>query len=312
MNIYKETNEKLAKLSPRKLIEMANVELICTTDDPIDDLRWHELLASDKTMKTKVLPTFRPDKGINIELTGFSDWISSLAMVVGYEIKELETFKRVLAERIVFFHKHGCRLSDHALDFVNYEMTTTEEVALIFEKALRKETLSQSEIRKFKGHLLVYLGRLYHKYGWIQQYHIGALRNVSSRMYREIGPDAGYDSINDSLIALPLSQLLNALDETKELPKTILYTLNPSDYEVAITLMQAFQGDNIPGKIQFGAPWWFLDNIDGIFKQLKALGNNALLARFVGILTDSRSFFSLIPATSIFDASCAILSVVRS
>ena len=195
MDIYQEVNQKLALLSPRKLIEMSNVESICTTDDPIDDLKWHELISADKTMKTKVLPAFRPDKGLNIELPTFVGWTDLLSKVVGYEIKDLDTFKRALSERIEYFHEHGCKLSDHALDFVNYELTTEEEVALIFERALRKEALSRSEIRKFKGHLLVYLGRLYHKYGWVQQYHIGALRNVSSRMFGVLGADTGYDSI---------------------------------------------------------------------------------------------------------------------
>ncbi|MDD5293530.1 MAG: glucuronate isomerase, partial [Candidatus Izemoplasmatales bacterium] len=164
--------------------------------------------------------------------------------------------------------------------------------ALIFERALRKESLSRSEIRKYKGYILVFLGKLYHQYGWVQQYHIGALRNVSSRMFEKLGPDTGYDAINDSAIALPLSELLDSLDQTESLPKTILYTLNPSDFEVAITLMQAFQGENIPGKIQFGSPWWFLDTKDGMKKHFRALGNNGLLARFIGMLTDSRSFLS--------------------
>ena len=290
--IYREVNEKLQNLSARKLIALSNVESICTTDDPTDTLEWHERLARDPTMKTVVMPAFRPDKALNIEQATFVSWTTRLSQVVDYEIKEITAFKKALAERIVYFHDHGCRLSDHALDFVNYEVTTEEEVALIFERALRKEALSRSEIRKFKGHLLVFLGRLYHQFGWVQQYHIGALRNLSSRSFAHLGPDTGYDAINDSAIAVPLAQLLNSLDLTEELPKTILYTLNPSDYELAITMMQAFQGGGIPGKIQFGAPWWFLDNIDGTLKHIKALGNNALLARFIGMLTDSRSFLS--------------------
>lgn len=290
--IFDEVNRKLHGLTPRKLIELSHVETVCTTDDPTDDLKWHELLQADQTMKTKVLPAFRPDKGINIELTTFVDWIRALQAVVGFPITNITDLKKALEERVKFFHDHGCRLSDHALDFVNFERTSEEETAMIFERALRKESLSRSEIRKYKGYILVFLGKLYHQYGWVQQYHIGALRNVSSRMYEKLGPDTGYDAINDSAIALPLSELLDSLDQTESLPKTIIYTLNPSDFEVAITLMQAFQGENIPGKIQFGSPWWFLDTKDGMKKHFRALGNNGLLARFIGMLTDSRSFLS--------------------
>ena len=290
--IYDKVNEKLAKLSARKLIEQSGIEVICTTDDPTDDLKWHSLLARDTKMKTRVFPAFRPDKALNIELTGYLNWVHTLALVVGYPIENLKTFEQALFDRVKYFHELGCRLSDHALDFVNFEKAEAEEVGMIFERALRKESLSRSEIRKYKGYVLGFLGRLYHQYGWVQQYHIGALRNISTRMYERLGPDTGYDAINDSPFALPLSELLDSLDRTGELPKTILYTLNPRDFEVAITLMQTFQGDGIPGKIQFGSPWWFLDTIDGMRKQLKALGNNGLLARFIGMLTDSRSFLS--------------------
>ncbi|MBN2505001.1 MAG: glucuronate isomerase [Bacilli bacterium] len=290
--IYALVNKKLENFSARRLIEMSNVEAICTTDDPIDTLQWHELIRKDSSMKTKVLPAFRPDKGLNIELPDFLGWIAKLAEVVGFPLDSLTAFEQAMESRVEFFHSHGCRLSDHALDFVNYEKASRDEAAFIFERALRKESLSRSEIKKYKGYVLVFLGKLYHRYGWVQQYHIGALRNVSTRMYNVLGPDTGYDMINDISFAVPLSQLLDHLDQTNELPKTIIYTLNPRDFESAITMIQAFQGEQVPGKIQFGAPWWFLDNIDGMEKHFKALGNNGLLARFVGMLTDSRSFLS--------------------
>ncbi len=290
--IYDKVNLKLEKLTARKLIELSDVETICTTDDPTESLHWHELLKQDPTMKTKILPAFRPDKGLNIENGTFVNWVNKLSLVVGYQINCLADFKKALAERIEYFHLHGCRLSDHALDFMNYAESTELEITQIFEKAIGKEPLNRTEIKKYKGNILVFLGRLYHKHGWVQQYHIGALRNVSTRMYEKLGPDTGYDAINDKSIALPLSQLLDSLDTTNELPKTILYALNPRDFEVCITLMQAFQGGSIPGKIQFGSPWWFLDTIDGMKKHLKAVANNGLLARFVGMLTDSRSFLS--------------------
>jgi glucuronate isomerase len=291
-SIYKEVNKKLETLTARKMIEMSNVDVICTTDDPTDTLEWHEKLEKDNTFKTKVLPAFRPDKAINIELSWFQDWVLKLSKVVGYSLSDLELFKKAITERIDFFHERGCLLSDHALDVVMYEKATPEEVAAIYEKAIHHEELSSREIRKYKGYMLVFLGIEYNKRGWVQQYHIGALRNLSERMLKNLGPDTGFDGINDGLIARPLSHLLDALDSTGELPKTILYTLNPRDFEVAITMMAAFQGGGIPGKIQFGSAWWFLDTIDGMTKQIKALGNNGLLSKFVGMLTDSRSFLS--------------------
>lgn len=290
--IYDAVNTKLETITARKMISMSNVEVIVTTDDPTDSLEFHEKLAQDQTFLTKVLPAFRPDKAINIDLSWFQEWILKLSKTVGYALSSLELLKKALGERIRYFHDRGCRLSDHALDVVMYEKATPEEVAAIYEKALRHEHLTSVEVRKYKGHLLVFLGTEYHALGWVQQYHIGALRNVSERSLKNLGPDTGFDAINDGLIAKPLSQLLDALDQTGELPKTILYTLNPRDFEVAITLMAAFQGGGIPGKIQFGSAWWFLDTIDGMTKQIKALGNNGLLSRFVGMLTDSRSFLS--------------------
>jgi len=291
-SIYQQVNHKLETLSARKLIEMSNVETICTTDDPTDNLEWHEKLAQDQTFKTRVLPAFRPDKVVNIELPWFKGWIERLATVVGYELDSLAQLEKALSSRIQYFHDHGSRLSDHALDVVMYEKATEEEVSHIYQKALKNQPLSKDDIRKYKGYLLVFLGKQYNKLGWVQQYHIGALRNLSERMLKEIGPDTGFDAINDGLIARPLSHLLDALDSTGELPKTIIYTLNPRDFEVAISMMQAFQGGGIAGKIQFGSAWWFLDTIDGMTKQIKALANNGLLSRFIGMLTDSRSFLS--------------------
>lgn len=290
--IYEKVNLKLETMTARKMIEQSNVDVICTTDDPTDTLEWHIKLKEDSTFKTKVLPAFRPDKAINIELSWFQDWILKLSRVVGYPLTSLESLKKALIERIDFFHEQGSRLSDHALDDVMYEKATVDEVAAIYEKALRLDPLSQKEIRQYKGHMLVFFGKAYHQRGWVQQYHIGALRNLSERNLKNLGPDTGFDAINDGLIAKPLAGLLDALDSTNELPKTILYTLNPRDFEVAITMMQAFQGGGIPGKIQFGSAWWFLDTIDGMTKQIKALANNGLLSKFVGMLTDSRSFLS--------------------
>ena len=291
-SIYKNVNKQLEHLTARKLIEMSHVETICTTDDPVDSLKWHDLLAKDSSFKTKVLPAFRPDKAINLELSWFRSWIDELSSVTQMDLTSFDSLKKALVNRIDYFHQRGCRLSDHALDVILYEKATEEELSVIYEKAYHGISLSKEEIKKYKGNLLVFLGREYKKRGWVQQYHIGAFRNLSERMLQKLGPDTGFDAINDGLIAKPLAELLNALDHTDELPKTILYTLNPRDFEVAITIMAAFQGGGIRGKIQFGSSWWFLDTIDGMTKQIKALANNGLLSQFVGMLTDSRSFLS--------------------
>lgn len=290
--IYDDVNQQLEKLSARKLIEMSHVETVVTTDDPTDTLEWHEKIANDDSISFKVLPAFRPDKAINIDLDWFNAWIIRLGEVVGYEVSSIDQLEKAIEERVEFFHRHGCRLSDHGLDEIVYEDSTKDEINTILKKALKNETLTKKEISQYKAHVLVFLGKTYHKYGWVQQYHIGAHRNVNKRRLESLGPDTGFDAINDGLIAKPLSQLLDTLDGSDQLPKTILYTLNPRDFEVAITTMQAFQGDGIPGKIQFGSSWWFLDTIDGMTKQIKALGNNGLLSRFIGMLTDSRSFLS--------------------
>jgi glucuronate isomerase len=290
--IYHHVNDKLKKMTPRDIIEMSNVEIICTTDDPVDQLNHHLQISKDPTFKTKVIPAFRPDKGVNIEAASFIPWIKKLEEVVGYQIKDLESFEKALSSRVHYFHQLGSRLADHALDVIQFEKATSQEVNEIFKKGLQGITLDEKELKKYKGYLLVFLGKQYHNLGWVQQYHIGAFRNLSTRNFNALGPDTGFDGIQDQAIALPLRDLLDTLDLTNQLPKTILYTLNPRDFEVAITLMQAFQGDGIAGKIQFGSAWWFLDTIDGMTKQIKALANNGLLSRFVGMLTDSRSFLS--------------------
>ncbi|MFH0992726.1 MAG: glucuronate isomerase, partial [bacterium] len=290
--IYDDVGQKLTTLTARKLVEMSHVETLCTTDDPADSLEWHAKLAADPTFSVKVLPAFRPDKSVNIDAPWFQAYIPRLAKSAAGTIASLADLKAILVDRIDHFHAHGCRLSDHALDIVLYQQASEQEVAAIFANAMAGLPLSKHDIAKYKGHMMVFFGREYAKRGWVQQYHIGAFRNVSTRMFEALGPDTGFDATMDQPIAQSLGGLLNALDQTGELPKTILYTLNPRDFEVAITLMQSFQGGGVPGKIQFGSPWWFLDTIDGMTKQIKALGNNGLLARFIGMLTDSRSFLS--------------------
>jgi len=291
--IYDIANEKLKTLTARKFIEMSNVKTICTTDDPVDSLEYHLKMKEDKTMKFTVLPAFRPDKGINIELDYFFiPWIKQLSAVVGYEIDSLEKFEKAMAERVAFFDSVGCVVSDHALDVVMYAPATKEEVAAIFVKGLKGEALSYEEVSKYKGYILLFLGRLYNKYGWAQQYHIGALRNNSKRALKNLGADTGFDAIEDQTFAAKLSTILGNLDETDELPKTILYCLNPRDNEVLATIMNCFQHEGVAGKIQFGSGWWFNDQKYGMETQMESLSSVALISKFVGMLTDSRSFLS--------------------
>ncbi|MBM7453270.1 glucuronate isomerase [Acholeplasma morum] len=291
LEIYQEANLKLKELTPKKFIEMSNVKVVCTTDDPVDDLAWHVKLKAENN-PFKVLPAFRPDKAINIELSWFNSWIEQLAQTVLFSINELTDLENALEQRMDYFAQHGCKLSDHGLDSIYYRPFTKEDIEVIFKRARSGIQLSQDEIEKYKGYMLIFLGKNYHKRGWVQQYHIGALRNNSKRMLEKLGPDTGYDAINDDLIAKPLSHILDALDSNDELPKTIIYALNPRDHDVVVTLMQAFQDGKTPGKLQCGSAWWFNDTIDGMSKQIDALANNGLLSRFVGMLTDSRSFLS--------------------
>ena len=289
-DIFENTSSQLKDKRAQYLINVSNVDILCTTDDPLDTLEYH--LALKKTdFKTRVLPAFRPDNLVNIDGPMFMAYIEKLGGVVHEKVTDIDSLKRAISSRIDFFDKNNAKLSDHALDVLYYEDSTEEEVNSIFKKAISGEKLSMKEVTKYKTYLLVFLGKEYAKHNWTQQYHIGALRNASSLMFKTLGKDVGNDAIADSNIAIPLAKLLDSLDKTNELPRTIIYTLNPADFEVAITIMQCFQKD-VPGKLQFGVPWWFLDNIDGINKQLKALAINGLLSTSVGMLTDSRSFLS--------------------
>ena len=289
--IYKEANEKLKTLSARRMILQSNVKTLCTTDDPADSLEYHIALKKEGDFPVRVLPAFRPDKALNIELATFRPWLSRLEGAVGYPIDSYGKLKAALAARVDFFDSVGCVCSDHALDAVLYAPAEEEELSRIFGKALAGESLTKEEIEKYKGNLLVFLGRLYHAKGWVQQYHIGALRNNSARNFAKLGPDTGFDAINDSTFAPKLSALLSALDETDELPKTILYCLNPRDNEVLASIINCFQGE-MAGKMQFGSGWWFNDQKDGMSRQMESLMQVALISKFVGMLTDSRSFLS--------------------
>ncbi|WP_028547764.1 glucuronate isomerase [Paenibacillus sp. UNC451MF] len=276
----------------RDFIKKSNVKVVCTTDDPTDSLEYHIKIKDIKDFDVLVLPSFRPDKGLEINRATFLPWVEKLGQVSGQAIDNYDQLLTALEARIRFFHSVGGRVSDHALDYVAYAETTKEQAAAIFAKALKGEAVSLEEEKQYKTYTLVFMGKLYAELGWAMQFHINAARNNNSRMFGKLGPDTGYDSINDSSLAYPLAKLLDALDSEDALPKTIVYSLNPKDHYVLGTIIGSFQGGGIPGKIQLGSAWWFLDTRDGMLEQMKALSNLGLFSRFVGMLTDSRSFLS--------------------
>jgi len=274
------------------LIKKFNVETICTTDDPTDSLEYHIQLKNEG-YEINVLPTFRPDKGMMIENIGlFNLWFSRLQEVTNSNIGTFQSYIDALRSRHDFFHIYGCRLSDHGLETIYAEDYSREEIEKIFSKVLLNKELRQEEILKFKSAMMYEFGIMDYEKNWVQQLHIGALRNTNTRMYGKLGPDTGFDSIGDFEIARPLAKFLSKLDHQNKLAKTIIYNLNPSDNEVLATMTGNFQDGTIAGKIQYGCGWWFLDQKDGIEKQINALSNMGLLSRFVGMLTDSRSFLS--------------------
>ncbi|WP_449539056.1 glucuronate isomerase [Ferdinandcohnia sp. Marseille-Q9671] len=291
--IWEKANKKLAspEMSVRSIFEKFNVEFVGTTDDPTDDLASHIKL-KDEGYKVNVSPSFRPDKGITIEKDDFVAWIEKLGQVTNQTIENYETFLRALSSRVDYFDEHGCKSSDHGLSFLFYEEATKEEVSAIFDKKLKGDQLSQKEVDQFKTYTLVTLGELYAEKGWVMQLHIGATRNNNTRMFNILGPDAGFDSIGDIMIAQKLSRLLDALDVQDKLPKTVLYSLNSNDNNVLAAMAGNFQGSGIPGKVQFGTAWWFNDTIDGMEDQMRTLANMGSISNFIGMLTDSRSFLS--------------------
>lgn len=295
--IYNICNEKLKRkeYSVRGLLSMQNVKVLCTTDDPIDSLEWHLKIKEDDSISIRVLPSFRPEKAIGIEKEGFANYIKKLQDVSGVNIENVSNVLSALTMRLDFFvNEVGCKVSDHSLENSFYIPTTEEEVNKIFVRAMKGETVSSEEAGKYHGYLLHNLGIEYHKRDMVMQLHIGALRNNSSRIYRNVGPDAGVDGTNDFNFAPELSALLDSMDSMGKLPKTILYCLNAKDLEMLSVLSGCFASneEGIRGKIQLGSGWWFLDHKDGMEHQIKALSDVGLLSTFIGMLTDSRSFLS--------------------
>lgn len=281
---------KEKNMSPSYLINNSNVAVICTTDDPIDSLEWHKKIKEKGHINAKVLPAFRPDFMINIDKPTFASYIAKLADAAGMAINSYDDMIKAAYNRIDFFHEAGCRISDHALDGVPY--CEGIDVSAVFKKAMSGEPITADEVKGFKASVLIDLAKKYTELDWAMQLHIGALRNNNTRMFDKLGADTGFDSIADYSIAQDLSNLLNAMEKTDNLPKTILYTLNPKDNYVIGTMLGNFQGAGSGGKIQFGSGWWFCDQRDGMTDQMKALANLGAINKFVGMLTDSRSFLS--------------------
>jgi len=293
--IYKDCSFKLGEkeFSARNLLIKHNVEVICTTDDPLDNLDHHKGISADK-FAVRVLPTFRPDKAFAIDKPKiYKSYIDKLSQASGVRIRDYTSLLEALKQRIQHFDAHGCRLSDHGLEHLYF---SSEEKSLnadtIFKKALQEESLLKEEIEFFKYTVLLELGKIYHEKRWTQQFHLGALRNANSRKLERHGPDTGFDSIGDFKQGKALAGFLNELDRTNQLAKTILYNLNPADNELMAAMIGNFNDGSVKGKIQYGSAWWFLDQKDGMTKQLNTLSNIGLVSCFIGMITDSRSFLS--------------------
>lgn len=292
--IWNKCNEmiKSGGFTPRELIEKSNVKCVCTTDDAADTLEYHKLLSKEKGFKCKVLPAFRPDKSLNIDQPSFIPWVAAMEKAVGREILTFAELKTALKERIDFFDEMGCRAADHSLSYIPYAEARANELEAIFKKGVAGKNLANEELDKYRTALLKFFGEQYAEKGWVMELHIGALRNNNTKMFTKLGADAGFDSIDDKEIAVGLSRFLDSLAKNDKLPKTVLFTLNPKDNYVLGTMLGNFQTSEAASKIQFGSAWWFNDNYDGMRQQLSALANLGVLSKFVGMITDSRSFLS--------------------
>lgn len=292
--IWSKTAEMLKspEYSAKNLIRRSNVEVICTTDDPADDLKWHKKIAEDKDFHTRVLPTFRPDSVVHMQKDGFVSAIKRLGDAAGIEIRDFNDLKQALKERLSYFVSLGCRVSDHSLATAVYAPANDDEVNAIFTSALNGEKQSAENVLKYQTAVMLCLGEMYAENNMAMQLHFGALRNNNTNKLNTLGADTGFDSIDDLNMAQPLSRFLDALEQKNALPKTILYTLNPKDNYVLCAMLGNFQQAGIKGKIQFGSGWWFNDQIDGMTKQMTDLANLGALSAFVGMLTDSRSLTS--------------------
>lgn len=294
-SIYERCNKQLAKksMSVRGIINKSKVKLICTTDDPVDSLQWHEKIAADSSCKVKVLPAFRPDKAFNVDKRGFSEYVKVLEKVAGIKIRKFADLTAALGKRMDYFAAHGCKVSDHGLDAAVYRDATVKELDAILAAARGGKRISEEDGDKFRTATLKYLAGEYAKRGWVMQLHYGCIRNNSTTMMEALGPDTGFDAVADTRGAKALANLLDAFERTGAMPKVILYSLNQNDNEIMGSVAGCFQTNgSFPQRVQIGSAWWFNDHKMGMEKQLTDLANLSSLAGFVGMLTDSRSFLS--------------------
>jgi len=292
--VYDACNAKLAtpEYSVRGLLNKMKVEAVCTTDDPIDSLEHHQKIAAEG-IALQVRPTFRPDKAMAADdVASLNEYINKVEKVTDLSISDFDIYLKALKQRHDYFDKNGCRVSDHGLEQIYAEDYTDEEISKIFLKVRSNDALTEQEVLKFKSAMLVHFAKWDHERGWVQQFHLGALRNNNRRMLSILGPDTGWDSIGDFSQGRQLSKFLNGLDTSDQLAKTVIYNLNPADNELIATMIGNFNDGSVAGKVQFGSGWWFLDQKDGMIKQMNALSNMGLISRFIGMLTDSRSFLS--------------------
>ena len=279
-------------MSVRNIIRRSGVTLICTTDDPVDTLEWHEKIAADDSFDVQVLPAWRPDKAMNLEKPDYADYIKKLGEVSGAAVTTFAGLIRALRIRMDYFAKRGCSVSDHALEYVMYEPAAEHEIEAIFAKALAGDAVSRREELQFKTAFMVAMGKAYHEKNWVMQLHYGAKRDNNQLIYKKLGPDTGVDCINNYAPSAQLADFLNAMGEDDTLPKTIIYSLNPNDNAAIGTILGCFQGAGVAGKLQQGSAWWFNDHKQGMTDQMVSLANLGLLGNFLGMLTDSRSFLS--------------------
>ncbi len=287
-------NEKLQEddMTVRSIIKNSNVTLICTTDDPVDSLEWHEKIAKDESFDVQVLPAWRPDKAMNLEKPDYKEYLDKLSKASGIGIDSFAALMEALRVRMDFFGERGCCVSDHALEYVMYAPASCEEIEKIFSRRMAGEALTGQELCQFKTAFMIAVGKEYHKRNWVMQLHYGCKRDNNRLRYEQLGPDTGYDCINNYAPSSEMADFLNALNETDELPKTILYSLNPNDNASIGTILGCFQDSSAIGKLQQGSAWWFNDHKTGMTEQMISLANLGLLSNFVGMLTDSRSFLS--------------------
>ena len=286
-------NKKLQEdsMSVRNLIRQSNVKLICTTDDPADTLEWHQKIASDSTFEVKVLPAWRPDKAMNIEKPDFAAYMAKLSAVSGVEIKDFTSLKVALKNRMEYFTSQGCGVSDHALEYVMYAPVDEAELDTIFANGLSGKAISKEDELKYKTAFMLFAAKEYNRMGWVMQLHYGCKRDNNAMAFENLGPDTGFDCINNYAPSAQMADFLNALSATDEIPKTIIYSLNPNDNASIGTILGCFQS-KFPGKIQQGSAWWFNDHKTGMTEQMISLANLGCLGNFIGMLTDSRSFLS--------------------